>query len=99
MLRERLTRLFGDETTQVERTVIRNVVAVYDIAADDDRAVPASKNIDILPLALRPKASDMTDMDAVVVNYEPDSDEFKRIAVQLLGQKSHCMYGPSFLVF
>jgi hypothetical protein len=41
----------------------------------------------------------MTDMDAVVVNYEPDSDEFKRIAVQSLGQKSHCMYGPSFLVF
>jgi len=56
-------------------------------------------SIDILPFARRPKASDMTDMDAVVVNYEPDSDEFKRIAVQSLGQKSHCMYGPSFLVF
>ena len=31
-------------------------------------------------LARRPKAIDMTDTDAVLVNYDPDSEEFKRIA-------------------
>jgi hypothetical protein len=41
----------------------------------------------------------MTNMDAVIVNYEPESDEFQQIALQSLEQKSHCMYGPSFLVY
>ena len=55
--------------------------------------------IDIVPLARRPKALDMTDNEAIIVNYDPDSDEFKRIAAKSLEKESHCMYGPSFLVF
>ena len=35
----------------------------------------------------------------MIVNYDPESDEFKRIAAQSLEKESHCMYGPSFLVF
>ena len=55
-------------------------------------------SIDIIPLARRPKAIDMTDTDAVFVNYDPESEEFKRIAATSLEKESHCMYGPSFLV-
>ena len=51
------------------------------------------------PSPARPKAIDMTDTDAVLVNYDPESEEFKRIAAQSLEKESHCMYGPSFLVF
>jgi hypothetical protein len=55
--------------------------------------------IDIVPLARRPKALDMTDNEAIIANYDPDSAEFKRIAAKSLEKESHCMYGPSFLVF
>ena len=67
--------------------------------SEGEKVLDLGDSIDILPLARRPKASDMTDMHAVVVNYEPESDEFKQIALQSLEQKSHCMFGPSFLVF
>ena len=52
-----------------------------------------------IPLARRPKAIDMTDAEAMIVNYDPESEEFKRIAAQSMEKESHCMYGPSFLVF
>jgi hypothetical protein len=55
--------------------------------------------IDIIPLARRPKAIDMTDDEAIIVNYDPEAAEFKRIAAKSLEKESHCMYGPSFLVF
>ena len=55
--------------------------------------------IDIIPLARRPKAIDMTDNEAIIANYDPDSAEFKRIAAKSLEKESHCMYGPSSLVF
>jgi hypothetical protein len=55
--------------------------------------------IDIIPLARRPKAIDMTDNEAIIVNYDPEAAEFKRIAAKSLEKESHCMYGPSFLVF
>jgi hypothetical protein len=64
---------------------------------DGEEVADLGDNIDILPLARRPKAIDMTDTDAVIVNYEFGSDEFERIAEQSLEKESHCMYGPSFL--
>lgn len=42
----------------------------------------------------------MSDTDAIVVNYEKDSPEYKRIREAADTTKdSHCMYGPTFLVF
>ena len=70
-----------------------------------DHAVPVplpptlGDTIDIIPLARRPKAIDMTDDEAIIVNYDPEAAEFKRIAAKSLEKESHCMYGPSFLVF
>ena len=66
----------------------------YGIPASDEEVEDLGDEIDIMPLARRPKAIDMTDTDAVLVNYDPESDEFKRIAEQSMEKESHCMYGP-----
>jgi hypothetical protein len=71
----------------------------YGIPISDEEVNDLGDTIDIVPLARRPKAIDMTDNEAIIVNYDPDSDEFKRIAAASLEKESHCMYGPSFLVF
>lgn len=56
--------------------------------------------IDVIPLSWRSKAIDMSDRDAVIVNYDSSSDEYRRIkAAAEAGGDSHCMYGPTFLVF
>jgi hypothetical protein len=52
--------------------------------------------IDILPLAFRPKALDVSDKNAIISNYDMASDEFKRI--QAAPKDSGCMWGPTFLV-
>ena len=71
----------------------------YGIPESDEEVIDLGDTIDIIPLARRPKAIDMTDNEAIIVNYDPETDEFKRIAAQSLEKESHCMYGPSFLVF
>ena len=71
----------------------------YGIPESDDEVIDLGDTIDIIPLARRPKAIDMTDDEAIIVNYDPGTEEFKRIAAQSLEKESHCMYGPSFLVF
>jgi hypothetical protein len=71
----------------------------YGIPESDEEVIDLGDDIDIVPLARRPKAIDMTDSEAIIVNYDPDSKEFKRIAATSLEKESHCMYGPSFLVF
>jgi hypothetical protein len=71
----------------------------YGIAISDEEVNDLGDEIDIIPLARRPKAIDMTDDEAIIVSYNPDSAEFRRIAAASLEPESHCMYGPSFLVF
>ena len=51
----------------------------YGIPEGED-VIDLGDQIDLYVLARRPKAIDMTDTDAVMVNYDPDSEEFKRIA-------------------
>ena len=71
----------------------------YGIPESDEEVIDLGDTIDIIPLARRPKAIDMTDSEAIIVNYDPETNEFKRIAAQSLEKESHCMYGPSFLVY
>jgi hypothetical protein len=67
------------------------------ISADDIEDLGDS--IDVLPLARKAKAVDMSDKDAILTNYDSDSAEFNRIAEKSLTEKdSKCMFGPSFLV-
>lgn len=65
---------------------------------DGDDITDLGDTIDVIVLARRPKAIDMSDADAIIVTYDSESAEFKRIAATSLEKESSCMYGPSFLV-
>ena len=54
--------------------------------------------IDVLPLASRAKAVDMSDLSAVVANYDASSEAFKDIAARSKVKDSGCVAGVSFLV-
>lgn len=66
---------------------------------DGEEVVVLGKTVDCIPYARRPKAIDLSDTEAIVTNYEMESDEFKRIAAESMQQDSGCMYGPSFLIY
>ncbi len=70
----------------------------YGIPESADEITDLGESIDVLVLARRPKAVDMSDSDAIITTFDPDSAEFKRIAAKSLEKESNCMYGPSFLV-
>jgi hypothetical protein len=71
----------------------------YGIPESDEEIIDLGPSVDLLPLARRPKAIDMTDMEALVITYDMESEEFKRIAAKSTESDSHCQYGPSFLVY
>lgn len=72
----------------------------YGVPIGDDTIEDLGIEIDVIPLTWRPKAIDMTDRDAVIVNYDPNATEYKRIKNAADNvDDSHCMYGPTFLVF
>lgn len=71
---------------------------LWGIPEGDDVITDLGLTIDCLALARRPKAIDMSDADAIVVNYVLESDEFQRIAAESMGTDSGCMFGPSFLI-
>ena len=71
----------------------------YGIPESDEEVNDLGDTIDIIPLARRPKAIDMTDTEAIIVNYDPDSGRVQADRRAVAGEGMHCMYGPSFLVF
>jgi len=66
---------------------------------EGEEVIDLDDQIDLYVLARRPKAIDMTDNDALLVSYDPASEEFVRIKEQSMEKESHCMFGPSFLVY
>ena len=71
----------------------------WGIPESDDEITDLGISVDILPLARRPKAIDLSDTEAIVTNYDVESDTFKTIMERSLEPNSGCMYGPSFLVW
>ncbi|MCX7428971.1 MAG: hypothetical protein NTW96_25515 [Planctomycetia bacterium] len=71
----------------------------YGIPESDEKVIDLGVSVDVIPLARRPKAIDITDSENVVVSYDMESEEFKRIAAKAFGSGLQCQYGPSFLVF
>lgn len=70
----------------------------WGIPESEDEITALGASIDCLVLARRPKALDMSDTDAIICDYDMDSDAFQRIVDASAGSDSGCMYGPSFLV-
>lgn len=71
----------------------------WGIPEGDDQITDLGKTVDLIPLARRPKAIDLSDIDAIITNYDMESDEFERIVTASGQQNSGCMYGTSFLVY
>jgi len=71
----------------------------WGIPEGDDQITDLGKTVDVIPLARRPKAIDLSDTDAIITNYDMDSKEFRRIETASAEQNSGCMYGTSFLVY
>jgi len=71
----------------------------YGIPVSDDEIIDLGSEIDVIPLARRPKAMDFSDKNAIVTSYDEKSDEFKRIAAASNEPNSGCMYGVSFLLY
>jgi hypothetical protein len=71
----------------------------YGVPESDEEIIDLGTSVDVLPLARRPKAIDMTDLEAIVVSYDKESPEFKRIEAKSAESDSHCQFGVSFLVY
>jgi len=71
----------------------------WGIPEGESEIIDLTDSVDVLPLARRPKALDMSDKSAVIANYDETSAEFKRIAARSMEQGSGCQYGVSFLVY
>ena len=87
-------QLFG-KGKAVETNLIR--AGHYGIPVSAEEIIDLGPSIDILPLAKRPKAIDMSDRPVISV-YDENDPEFKRIRAQSDVKNSGCQFGPSFLV-
>lgn len=71
----------------------------WGIPEGGDELTRLGDSVDVLVLARRPKAINLSDTEAIETSYDPNSDLFKGIAQAAETPNSGCMYGPSFLVF
>lgn len=70
----------------------------FGIPGAGDTVEDLGETVDILPLASRVKAMDISGEQPVAV-FDPDSDLFKDIVTRAETRDSGCVFGPSFLVF
>jgi len=90
-------QLYSGKSKVVSKNIIR--AGHYGIPVAEDEVIDLGSSVDVLVLARRPKALDMSDLEAIVTSYERDSDEFKRIQAKSEEPNSSCQWGISFLVY
>jgi len=66
---------------------------------DGEDITDLGKSVDCIPYARRPKAIDLSDVEAIITDYDMESGEFQRIITASMQADSGCMYGTSFLVY
>jgi hypothetical protein len=71
----------------------------FGVQISKDRVEDLGDSIDVLFLAKRYKAVDMSDPDALIVVFDKDSDEYKRIEEESKIKDSNCMAGVDFLLY
>lgn len=71
----------------------------YGIPESKKEIIKLGPQVDILPLAKRLKALDMSDKQAIINNYDPASQEYADIKARSTQSNSGCLWGTSFLVF
>jgi hypothetical protein len=70
----------------------------FGIPKSKEEVIDLGPSIDVLPLARRPKAIDLSDTSAIVTSYDETSDAFKAIVERSTTKDSGCQWGTSFLV-
>lgn len=71
----------------------------YGIPESGEKIIDLDEVVDVLPLARRAKAVDMSDTSAILVSYDIESKEFTRIMAEAAENMPHRQYGVSFLVY
>lgn len=71
----------------------------YGIPETGEEITDLGESINVLALARRTKALDLTDTDSPISVYDRKSEEFIRIEAASKGKDSHCMVGASYLLF
>jgi hypothetical protein len=71
----------------------------YGIPVQQDEIHDLGDSCDVIPLARRPKAVDLSDRENIITVYDDESQEFKRIAEASFQRDSGCMFGVSFLMY
>lgn len=71
----------------------------YGVPESDESITVLGDAVDVIPLAKRAKALDMSDKDAIVQSFDPKSDVFQDIMARSNTPDSGCMYGVSFLIW
>jgi hypothetical protein len=69
----------------------------FGIPESDEQIIGLGESCDVMALARRPKALDMSDKEAIVVSYDAKSPGFLDIKARSGEQDSGCMWGVSFL--
>ena len=75
------------------------VAGHYGVPLADDEILDLGDSIDVLFLAVRDKAVDMSSKEGIVQSFDPASAEFKRIQSESMKKETSYMCGPEFLVF
>jgi len=72
----------------------------YGVPKSAENIVDLGNSLDLLVIARKAKAIDMSDTDNIIVSNDTKSDEFKRIVDMADNVKdSGCAYGPTYLVY
>ena len=71
----------------------------FGIPEGDEKITVLGGKLDAVVLARRPKALDISDTNAIVQSFDPNSADFKRISKESNTKDSGCMYGVSFLIY
>lgn len=91
----RLT-LFASQSKQVAQGKIQG--GHYGIPGPGESVTDLGETVDILPLAARVKAMDLSGEQPIAC-FDPESELFQDIKQRSGVKDSGCVYGPSFLVF
>ncbi len=70
----------------------------YAVVKSAEDADDLGDSVDVLMLARRPKAIDMSDIENIVVTYDRQGELFKNIEERSGKPNSRCQFGASFLV-
>jgi hypothetical protein len=71
--------------------------SAYALVRSADSFEDLTKEVNLIPIAWRPKALDTSDRKKIISAYNPKSVEFKKIAAKSEIANSGAMYGPEFL--